>query len=199
MLGCSDGQEEAATGMTGMGKAGFWPPPPSGCQGPSKLAETSIRPPVSPTTKAFWALLAVMDTAPGSTPGNLAAGCPSTGTSHSVVWLPAPASTSRSSASYQVSAIGLRTLGPSCTGGPMDVRTKGLLGWPEAGAPLSIAASWSWGADSVCTMAATRTPSGAMLRPVIFPWKELGIWPWSLLLLLVCTTSVVVSFWVTQR
>src|SRR2546430_12173136 len=51
--------------------------------------------------------------------------CPSTGTSHSEVWSPAPSSTSRSSASYQVSAIGLATFGPSCTGGPIDVRWSG--------------------------------------------------------------------------
>ncbi len=153
--------------MAGGWNAGLWPPLPSGCQGPTKPAETSIRFCVIPITRAFLALLAVMEIAPGSTPGSWVAGCPSTGTSHSEVWSPAPSSTSRSSASYQVSAIGLVMFGPSCTGGPMDVRWNGLADWPGPGLPLSIAASSTSEPEVVCTMAATRTPSGAMLRPRI--------------------------------
>ena len=56
--------------MAGGWNAGLWPPLPSSCQGPTKPAETSIRFYVIPTTRAFLALLAVMEIAPGSTPGS---------------------------------------------------------------------------------------------------------------------------------
>ena len=131
--------------MAGAWNAGLWPPVPRSCQGPERPAETSIRFCVIPTTRAFLALLAVMEIAPGRTPGSGVAGCPSTGTFHSDVWSPAPLSTSRSSASYQVNAIGLVRFGPSCTDGPMYVCWNGLADWPGPGLPLSMAANPSAG------------------------------------------------------
>src|SRR5208282_2991771 len=154
------------------------------------LAETSIWPSDSPTTRTFVGPSAVMDIAPGRTPGNLVAGCPSTGTSHSTLPSLVPARTSRSSASYQVRARGSVMLGPSRTGwpmddGPADVRAVGFSRWPEVWVTRSMAASWSRRSVPVCVMAATRTPSGAMPRPMIFPAKALGIGA-LLLPLLVC-------------
>ena len=130
--GCD--RERAVTG-DGPGRPG------SGrrCRAAARAPRGSPRPPSgrrgSPTTRAFMGPSAVMEIAPGSTPGNLVAGCPSTGTSHSVLPLPVPSSTSRSSASYQVRAIGSVMLGPSWTGcpmddGPVDVRVVGFCRWP---------------------------------------------------------------------
>ena len=63
-----------------------------------------------------------------------------------------------------IKADGVTIDGP---GGPMDVRGNGLADWPGPGLPLLIAASSTSEPEVVCTMAATRTPSGAMFRPRI--------------------------------
>ena len=62
----------------------------------------------------------------------------------------------------------------------------------------SMAASSSRRPDPVCAMAATRTPSGAMPRPIIFPPKAFGIGA-VLLPLLVCAIAQVLPPWASQR